>query len=440
MQLFRSTRSPSWKIYAQELGGMGYGHPMWHPDAVKKCGEVQLGDIGYLDRGRFHLLFNCTRPRDDESHTARYERLPDHFEPFRYDQESVQGPMSNITHPVLSSRSSRETKISGEVGAGPSEASAVGRITHDTSQDSKASLRLHVPAQRTFLDCRGAIEQYMAKHCGSWLEFFNSTAGLKLAQKDIVFVYGFTTTSVWQVSAWSRAERERGISLRLLSECLAGVTAMFGCWRKRSHSVSPTTNTGPEGRTFGEGGDYKPDQCVFLDFCKTKTRHVVAQKVQTGARRLMGCLCCQCCVSADALDEPSAEATARTSNRLFDPVDALLDFILENPDVHVAFATYEDLYPLCTNGRLPADILAAAKTRSLPIVVVDGVGRIHQEPRTPSTPPSGSSTSAPSEVPADKPPEEDRASDSAPSARSVIGPGGRRVPAWREPPGALRLA
>lgn len=97
---------------------MGYGHPMWHPDPVKTCGEIQLGDIGYLDRGRFFLLFNCTRPGDDDSHKARGERLPDNFEPFLYNKASVQGPVSSITDSMLSSRSSHETKISGGVGAG----------------------------------------------------------------------------------------------------------------------------------------------------------------------------------------------------------------------------------------------------------------------------------------------------------------------------------
>lgn len=204
----------------------------------------------------------------------------------------------------------------------------MGEITQDAAKDSKASLRLHVPADRTFLDCRGAIEQYMARHCSSWLKFYNA-AGLKLAQKDIVFVYGFTTTTVWKVSAWRSERRERGFSLRLLGECLAGVTAQFGWSRKRSHSTSPTTNAGPEGRTFGEGGQYKPDQCVFLDFGKTKTRHVVAHRTKKGFQRLMDCLCCRCCASADALDEPPPEPTTSASKRHFDPVDGLLDYILE---------------------------------------------------------------------------------------------------------------
>ncbi len=85
---------------------MGHGYPLWHPDPRPTCGdsEVQLGDIGYLDQGRFHLLFNCTRLRYDQSHMARRELLPAKFEPFYYDVNWI--------------HSSSETTMSAEVRTG----------------------------------------------------------------------------------------------------------------------------------------------------------------------------------------------------------------------------------------------------------------------------------------------------------------------------------
>lgn len=91
---------------------------MWYADPSSKYGHIHLGDIGYLQRGRFHLLFNCTRPREDESHKARGERLPDLFEPFTYDENAVQGPLPCITDNELHAHRKSNSEVKGELGAG----------------------------------------------------------------------------------------------------------------------------------------------------------------------------------------------------------------------------------------------------------------------------------------------------------------------------------
>lgn len=51
-------------IYADQLYGHGYGHPLWHPEP-NSTGEVQIGDVGYIFEGAFVRLFNILLPPDD---------------------------------------------------------------------------------------------------------------------------------------------------------------------------------------------------------------------------------------------------------------------------------------------------------------------------------------------------------------------------------------
>ncbi len=136
--------------------------------------------------------------------------------------------------------------------------------------------------------CQHHIEQYMARYCGVWLQSYQSD-GLLLAQKDIVFVCGFTTTSTWEVSAWRREKvgREGLNPVRILGECLGRVATEIGCSSRHSSEsvVRPVINAGPEGRTLASGGQYKSDQYIFLDLGTTKTRHALALRVRMSLQR-----------------------------------------------------------------------------------------------------------------------------------------------------------
>ncbi|PCH38045.1 hypothetical protein WOLCODRAFT_49962, partial [Wolfiporia cocos MD-104 SS10] len=51
-------------VYAKLLIEKGYGHPLWTPEPIDQP-EVELGDIGWISKGRFYRLFNPTHPPDD---------------------------------------------------------------------------------------------------------------------------------------------------------------------------------------------------------------------------------------------------------------------------------------------------------------------------------------------------------------------------------------
>jgi len=49
----------AYETYANALATKGHGHPLWEPDPGA-YDPVDLGDVGYLDKGAFVKLFNAS--------------------------------------------------------------------------------------------------------------------------------------------------------------------------------------------------------------------------------------------------------------------------------------------------------------------------------------------------------------------------------------------
>lgn len=68
-------------IFREQLGIRypGYGHALWDPSPNNPDRPVEVGDVGFIRRGRFHRLFNALLPEDDELQDLGvpeyYERL-----------------------------------------------------------------------------------------------------------------------------------------------------------------------------------------------------------------------------------------------------------------------------------------------------------------------------------------------------------------------------
>lgn len=66
-------------VYSNQLFKCGQGLPLWLPEPSKH-GEALIGDVGYIDKGRFFRLFNVTCPSDDKVHNRL--GVPEDFKPF----------------------------------------------------------------------------------------------------------------------------------------------------------------------------------------------------------------------------------------------------------------------------------------------------------------------------------------------------------------------
>jgi hypothetical protein len=56
-----------------------YGHALWEPSPRDPDKPVQVGDVGFIRKGKFHRLFNALLPEDDPSHKEC--GVPEYHEP-----------------------------------------------------------------------------------------------------------------------------------------------------------------------------------------------------------------------------------------------------------------------------------------------------------------------------------------------------------------------
>ena len=55
-----------------------YGHALWDPDPGNLYPAAEVGDVGYISRGKFRRLFNVLLPANHPSH--RKFRVPEYHE------------------------------------------------------------------------------------------------------------------------------------------------------------------------------------------------------------------------------------------------------------------------------------------------------------------------------------------------------------------------
>lgn len=84
------------ETYAQQLSKLKHGLPLWEPEPAWQDGEVKIGDVGYIRRGRFARLFNAVVPLGDASNALH--GVPDGHSPISLTSADVhQNPRY---HPV----------------------------------------------------------------------------------------------------------------------------------------------------------------------------------------------------------------------------------------------------------------------------------------------------------------------------------------------------
>jgi len=83
-----------------------HGHALWDPNPTRQDRPVQVGDVGFIRRGKFHRLFNALLPAGDPSHDLG---VPEHHKPL----------VSNYSGPLDPGSLSRGHYCSGRINAEP---------------------------------------------------------------------------------------------------------------------------------------------------------------------------------------------------------------------------------------------------------------------------------------------------------------------------------
>ncbi len=87
-----------WDVDVQELFPLGHGYPLWYPEPDPAPGEVEIGDVGFINQsGRcFYPLFNSMKP-----HIRLNDDVPSEFNPLDIPVSTI----PKITQKMLCSRS-----------------------------------------------------------------------------------------------------------------------------------------------------------------------------------------------------------------------------------------------------------------------------------------------------------------------------------------------
>ncbi|CCM05272.1 uncharacterized protein FIBRA_07484 [Fibroporia radiculosa] len=355
-------------VYATQLFRCGEGFPLWSPEPTKH-GEVLLGDVGYVRHGGFYRLFNAMSKAGDLVNKEFGVPNKESYQPFQKSEYGLNKQEAAIPAGPICSNSLRKTKVGGDV-----EAHAVEVGFHfECSEDQGACLIVKDPATREELHPSRRMANYMSRNLQSWHDFATSeTVDVDIALEDIMFVRGWVKTTQWAVAAITHEGRAAKLSIDGNFAGIAG--AGISVEMARATSRHYAFRSGPpeaqrqqisqSGSPFGKPKSNKSkkkqqqqqlqqtheesssaptpvlemNQCVFLHYYKMKRRFLGIKKMEAAAEP-------QNLDPSDDDDYSVEEVPAPPTP--YDPVEFVLDYILENSSSDCAIANDRDIHKLC---------------------------------------------------------------------------------------------
>ncbi|KIP08102.1 hypothetical protein PHLGIDRAFT_127238 [Phlebiopsis gigantea 11061_1 CR5-6] len=233
---------PPHALYARQLAKLGYGLPLWHPEP-SATGDVEIGDVGYVDNGRFVRMFNTV---DSTVRSANRGVLPKGYTLFKIEpqylvttglpsriwtsstisDESPPSPTKSgrspssvdsedpcTTSPAIrpldssspASSSSQESRSSSSPSPPSSPPPASSSSTsHDKFYSfsvrgrNSAVLIAMDKATRQYVRPHAALTQYVQEYHKVWQFVARAVFGLIIRGEDLVFITGHVkTTNRW---------------------------------------------------------------------------------------------------------------------------------------------------------------------------------------------------------------------------------------------------
>ncbi|EMD38733.1 hypothetical protein CERSUDRAFT_92769 [Gelatoporia subvermispora B] len=385
--------STSESIYVRHLSLLGHGRPLWDPEPTNH-GEVHIGDVGYVFRGAFIRLFNAMKDADEPENIGL--TLPDPFIKFdlpRKDMELYR------PHAILADVLCGQTIVARRVRAGASLPGVHGRFEIKCSHDEGALLVLKDDAERREVRPNEWMKRYVYKHYEDWQSYAETVHGLHKSQ-DLYFVRGFVKTKEWLVASF-----QEGSQLYAGHVNIHRSGAGFSLAAKKSRIMfrTPEVRTGPARGTTGgfphasradttrdlhderafsetDPDDIPSNQSIFIHYYKLRTRRMMF------GPRTMEAAAEPHDLPDDSFDEYDGPAVPSSYNnsegfvmehdlspKIPDPVDPLLEYILEHSHATAAIASDADFIGLCKDLDPSEDILVFLR-RTLPRIEVDSSG------------------------------------------------------------------
>ncbi|GJE94312.1 WD40 repeat domain-containing protein [Phanerochaete sordida] len=348
-------------IYPASMVLLGQGYALWYPEPPVPLGLPQIGDVGYTSEGSFVRLFNINSEVSDETLAAHWGATFDVKPPLpphvftRIDRRH-----SSIAPGRYSSRGVQEKETRGSISfSALSDAAAALSAGYTCKEVQGALLVLQSPLTSSGLLESDELKRYMVREHERWYAHAKDTLRLGVQPEDIVLVSGWSKSSAdWAVTVFSNTTTSYHASLQGRAANFAGLELFRS--RKRTESGPKIQRHGTKyPRPAGAHDKLQEDQCMFVKRYRLKRRLLVVHEIVAGAgfNRLSG--------SRD--DEGLGDATTGgvgddgsashhfSTAKMVDPLDVLLDYILEISDTKYAIARDEDLESIVGDHGWPAD-------------------------------------------------------------------------------------
>ncbi|KAI0028683.1 hypothetical protein K488DRAFT_89510 [Vararia minispora EC-137] len=245
--------------YAKRMTFMQNGYALWSPspsliDSVRDP-HVRVGDLGYIDNGKWRFLFNIhLQPGAD----GQAKVLPAQFEVLpRTGIASDDLPSSQQWSPQNSNSLNVSLSAGGELARKAS-------LQYSFTVTSEASLAYIGPARREEVTSAYLYRyaQYTHRNCKCWERFLFDN-GMSLAIERLVLVTSCTLASSWVTSVSCTQSSSVQVSLSASFDANNNIALSVG--HTSNDSSGPMTNSGPVYRTTPPpNGQPVLDQCLFV--------------------------------------------------------------------------------------------------------------------------------------------------------------------------------
>lgn len=392
------------------MGLLDHGDALWEPAPIYSYKRVKLGDVGYIRRGRFHLLFSAGCPLGSRKLGVH---VPPTFEPLDvgpviYSQPRLPGYLctSSVKEAGGSVGASVNTTPFLEPGAS---------FSFELTEKQGAALVTKHRTYREDIEHESAFEEYIKRHYDSWVAFArNARHGNDIKP---VLVTGVDMTRDFAMIAYSNNGTHLSSEFTTSVPLLASASiAAWGTWNTQGMVY---TNCGPQlcsppspGTPDSSSADIAQidttpneyNQCVFIRYYTIRKRALMFPKVVKAAAGphdlgsgnnhdgTLPELAVQSdsgsdtgsyssgdstdCSSSIVSCESNVEVFRNFSSEEDDVLDIVADYIFENSGAQVVLIHHRDISRIRED--LPGSEISEVFMKCQPEIVVgsDGIGRV----------------------------------------------------------------
>ncbi|KAF9789356.1 hypothetical protein BJ322DRAFT_530970 [Thelephora terrestris] len=231
------TPQPPWSIYKEQLDFLFLGHALWEPAPTSNYTRITIGDVGFIRRGQFHLLFSAAPPLGER------ERGVD--VPATFEQLNVGNLASTQPRQPGCLRTSTVREVEADFGATASITRPLApgaSFSYELTENRGAALVTKYRTYRVDALFESAFKKYTKRHYKSWVAFARDRQYGEDVQP--VLVSGFDMTKDFAMVAYSDDRPSSGANFTITVSSLGSASnSIWGTWRT---ACSPHTNCGPD--------------------------------------------------------------------------------------------------------------------------------------------------------------------------------------------------